>query len=140
MKVRDLMTKEVVTVSPEDSLGEVGAILKEKRISGVPVVDQEKKLLGIITITDLLKVLYNVYRWKDVKNNDISFTNFFHKQKIEAKVKEFMAKHIFTLNEDDPIDEVMRVMFDKNAHTIPVMRGDELVGVVGKRDLVRACF
>jgi len=55
-------------------------------------------------------------------------------------VKEIMTKDVFTISEDKTIDDVMRIMFGKVVHTIPVTKDGKLVGIIGKRDLVSACF
>ena len=55
-------------------------------------------------------------------------------------VKEIMTKDVFTISEDKTIDDVMRIMFGKGVHTIPVTKDGKLVGIIGKRDLVSACF
>jgi len=69
MLVKEIMTREVITVSPDDSLKNVGEILKEKRISGLPVVKDEK-IVGIITLTDMLKVLERIYKWKELEKRE----------------------------------------------------------------------
>ncbi|OQX81780.1 MAG: hypothetical protein B6D56_01515 [Candidatus Omnitrophica bacterium 4484_70.1] len=141
MLVKEIMTREVITVSPDDSLKNVGEILKEKRISGLPVVKDEK-IVGIITLTDMLKVLERIYKWKELEKREpgLALSEMFEKEKADAKVKDFMSKEVLTLNEDDTIEEVMRLMFARGIHTLPVVKEDKLVGIVGKRDLVYACF
>jgi signal-transduction protein with cAMP-binding, CBS, and nucleotidyltransferase domain len=64
----------------------------------------------------------------------------FEKEKAEAKVKSIMTKEVLVLDESAPIEEVMRLMFDRKVHTIPVTRNGKLIGVIGKRDLISACF
>ena len=61
-------------------------------------------------------------------------------EKQSAKVKDFMTEEVVTLTEDDTIDQVRRKMFVNQVHTLPVVRDGRLIGVIGKRDLVRACF
>jgi len=141
MLVKEIMTREVITVSPDDSLKNVGEILKEKRISGLPVVKDEK-IVGIITLTDMLKVLERIYKWKELEKREpgLALSEMFEKEKVDAKVKDFMSKEVLTLNENDTIEEVMKLMFARGIHTLPVVKEDKLVGIVGKRDLVYACF
>ncbi len=143
MLISEIMTKDVVSVSPEDSLKDVGMILKEKRISGLPVIDKEGKVVGIITLTDMLRILDRIYRWREVERKvpELKFGGMFEKEKSEAKVKDIMTKTVFTLEEDKTIDNVMEMMFTRGVHTIPIINKDgKLVGIVGKRDLVYACF
>ena len=141
MTVKEIMTKEVITVSPGASLKEIGEILKEKRISGVPVVE-EGKILGVITLTDLLRILNHIYEWKNLesKMKELNLSEMFEEEKLKSKASDLMSRDVFTLNEDDSLDEVMRLMFAKKIHTLPVVKDGALIGIVGKRDLIYACF
>ncbi|MDD5070811.1 MAG: CBS domain-containing protein [Candidatus Omnitrophica bacterium] len=142
MLVKDIMTREVLSVKKTASLKEVGEILKSKRISGLPVVDEENRIVGIITLTDMLRILDRIYKWKELEKfePEISFGGMFEKEKTDSVVSDFMTKDVFSLSEDDPLEEVMKLMFSKGVHTLPVTKGGKLIGVVGKRDLVYSCF
>ena len=140
--VKDIMTTDVITISPETSLKEVGTILKEKRISGLPVVDSDGTVVGIVTMTDLLRVLDQIYHWREIERRvpEIKLSTMFEKEKTEAKVKNIMTKEVLALDENEPVESVMRMMFNRKVHTLPVTRNGKLVGVVGKRDLICSCF
>ena len=142
MVVKEIMSREVITVSPENSLKEVGEILKEKRVSGLPVVDAKGNILGVITLTDMLRILDRVYKWKELEKveSGLTLSNLFEKEKKDAKVKDYMTKNVLALNENDSVEEVMKLMFTNNIHTIPVADSGKLIGIVGKRDLISACF
>jgi len=140
--VKEIMTTDVLTISPDTTLKEVGTILKEKRISGLPVVDTDGSLLGIVTMTDLLRVLDQIYHWREIERRvpEIKLSTMFEKEKSDAKVKNIMTKEVLALDENEPVESVMRMMFNRKVHTLPVTRDGKLVGVVGKRDLICACF
>lgn len=142
MLVKEIMTKDVITVSPDASLKEVGLIFKEKRISGVPVVDRDGNIVGIVTLTDLLKILSQIYRCKELEERvtGLKLSEMREKEKAKAKVRDIMTKDIVTMSEDRTIDAVMKLMFDKGIHSIPITKEGKLIGVVGKRDLICACF
>jgi len=142
MLVKDIMTREVLSVRKTASLKEVGEILKSKRISGLPVVDEGDRIVGIITLTDMLRILDRIYKWKELEKYEpeISFGGMFEKEKTDSVVSDFMTKDVFSLSEDDPLEEVMKLMFSKGVHTLPVTKDGKLIGVVGKRDLVYSCF
>ncbi len=142
MLIKDIMTKNVITVSPDASLKEVGTILKEKRISGIPVVDQKGCIVGIVTLTDMLKILDHIYQWKELERKEptLKLSEVFTQEKLNAKARDVMTKDVVTLEENSSIDDVMRVMFDKKIHTIPITSDGKLVGVIGKRDLVYLSF
>jgi CBS domain-containing protein len=140
--IKEIMTKNVITVSPDASLKEIGKIFKEKRISGAPVVDDDGTIRGIVTVTDLLRVLDQVYKWKEfekiVPGLKVSQTR--EEEKTKAKVRDIMTKDTSTISEDNTIEDLMRIMFTKGIHTIPVIKDGKLVGIVGKRDLINTCF
>jgi CBS domain-containing protein len=140
--LKDIMTTDVITISPETSLKEVGEILKTKRVSGLPVVNKEGAVVGIITLTDMLRVLDQIYHWKEIERRvpELRLSDMFEKEKSEAKVKNIMTKEVLVLDENEPIEGVMRMMFNRKVHTIPITRNGKLVGIIGKRDLISACF
>ncbi|MBF0217555.1 MAG: CBS domain-containing protein [Candidatus Omnitrophica bacterium] len=142
MTVKDIMTRNVITVGPDTSLMDVSKLLLEKRISGIPVVNPDGKLVGIITLSDMLKVLDRIYKWKELEkqDSDLKVSGKFEQEKEKARVKDFMTTEILTLKEEDTLDHVRKKMFVNKVHTLPVVNNDRIVGIVGKRDLVKACF
>jgi len=142
MLVKEIMSKKVITVSPEAPLKEVGEILKKEKISGLPVVNDSGEILGIITMTDMLKILNGVYKWRELEKAEegLNFSTLFEKEKKGAKVKDYMSRNVFTLSKDDTLEDVMRLMFSNGVHTLPVAQEGKLIGVVGRRDLISACF
>lgn len=142
MFVKEIMTKNVITVSPEASLKEVGVIFKEKRISGVPVIDKNNTIVGIVTLTDMLRILDQIYIWKELEKlvPGCKLSEMEQEEKAKAKVRDIMTKEVYTINEQGTIDDLMKLMFTKKIHSIPVTREGKLVGIVGKRDIIYACF
>jgi len=142
MLVKEIMTRNVITVSPDTSLKEVSKILKEKRISGVPVVDNGGNIVGIITITDILAIIRQIYEWQALERSTagVNISELLGVEWLNKKVNEVMRKNVYTLDENKSINEVMRLMFTHQIHTIPIVNDNKLVGVVGKRDLVFFIF
>lgn len=142
MLVKELMAKYVYTLGPDASLREVGKMLKEKKIDGIPIVDESQTLIGIVTLTDMLRILDRIYQMKvlEQQEKESSLSDMFEEDKEKAKVQDIMTKDVVTLKEDDTLDDVMDLMFEHKIHTIPVIRGEKLVGVIGKRDIIYACF
>ena len=142
MFIKDIMTKDVITISPDTSLKEIGEIFKEKRISGIPVVNNKGDLLGIVTLTDMLRILDQIYVWKELEKivTGLKLSNLRNEEKSKAKAKDIMTSQVVTIREDATIEDLTKVMFTKKIHTIPVTADGRLVGVVGKRDLIFACF
>jgi CBS domain-containing protein len=142
MFVEELMTRDVITVNPETSLREAGEIMKEKRISGMPVVDSGGNIVGMITLTDMIKILDNIYKWKEIEKHapEVHLSQMYEIQKNNSKVKDFMARNVITLSEGDTVEDAAKKMFHNGVHSLPVLRDGKLVGIFGKRDLVYACF
>lgn len=142
MLLKDMMTRNVITVSPNSSLREVGQMLKEKKISGMPVIETDGSIVGIITVTDILKILKEIYQWQEIERKTVglSVSELLGKESLNKKVKDVMTKNVFTLDENKTVKDLMQLMFTKNAHTIPITRDGRPVGIIGKRDLVYSCF
>jgi CBS domain-containing protein len=142
MFISEIMTKDVITISPDASLKEIGLIFKEERISGIPVIDSYGNIAGIVTLTDMLKILDRIYTWKELEKRltRLDLGNMRQEEKLKAKVRDVMTKDVFTVNVHETVDFVVRIMLTKNIHTFPVTEEGKLIGVVGKRDLIYACF
>jgi len=142
MLVKDIMTKDVITVSEDDSLHFVGKTLKEKRISGIPVVNSFGQVVGIITLTDVWRIISSIYKWSTIdRTKDIKDLNqMFLEETKKHKVSDYMTKNVFVLSEYDKIEDIMQIMFNNNVHTLPVVKDGKLVGVIGRRDLIYNCF
>ncbi|MCL6621999.1 MAG: CBS domain-containing protein [Syntrophobacterales bacterium] len=141
---RDIMTREVVTAGPEDSVEDLARLLAERRISGVPVVDDQGRVLGVVTQSDLLK------RTREptlpVALNILDLHLFLEtpgrfRQRLEKllghTVRQVMSSPAITVAPDTPVSELARLMEDKGIHTLPVVEEGRLVGIVGKLDLIR---
>ena len=145
LKVKDIMTKEVITVSPETEIVQATKLLLENRINGVPVMDGTGKLVGILCQSDLI-----------AQQKKLPIPSFFtllnglipliSKKQLEKQVQKIaaitvaqaMTPNPVTVQPDIDIEEVAALMVDRNFHTIPVVDEGELVGIVGKEDMLRA--
>lgn len=144
LKVKDIMTEKPITVSPETEIVFASKILLEKRINGVPVVDKQGKLLGIICQSDLIVQqkklpIPSLFTFLD---GFISLTSKKHLeseiQKIAAiTVAQAMTVDPVTVSPETNIEYVATLMVEKNFHTIPVLENGILVGIVGKADILR---
>ena len=114
MTAKDIMTREVVTVTPETPVEELAKILAERRISGAPVVDQAGNVVGIATEADIIA------------------------KGKEGKVADIMTREVISVTEDTPVEEVARVLAEKGIKRVPVLREGKLVGIVSRADIVRA--
>jgi len=144
LKVKDIMTKEVITVSPEAEIVYATKLLLENRINGVPVTNETGKLVGILCQSDLIaqQKKLPVPSFFSFLNGIITLTSMkqFEKevQKIAAiTVAQAMTPNPVAVRPDTDIEAVAALMVDNNFHTIPVVDEGELVGIVGKEDILR---
>ncbi len=144
LKVKDIMTKELITVSPETEIVHATKLLLENRINGVPVTDETGKLVGILCQSDLIaqQKKLPVPSFFTFLDGLITLTSMkqFEKQvqKIAAiTVAQAMTPNPVAVRSDTGIEEVAALMVDNNFHTIPVVDKGELVGIVGKVDILR---
>jgi CBS domain-containing protein len=144
LKVKDIMTTELITVSPETEIVQVTKLLLENRINGVPVLDETGKLVGILCQSDLIAQQQKVPIPSFFTLLDGLIPLISEKQldkqvrKIAAvTVAEAMTPNPVTVQPDTNIEEVAALMVERNFHTIPVVAEGELVGIVGKEDILR---
>jgi CBS-domain-containing membrane protein len=144
VRVKDIMTKKVITVAPEMDIGHVAKLLFEKGINGVPVVDEIGKLVGIICQSDLIAQqkglpIPSVFTLLD---GFFPLASMKHLEKAVKKmaattVADAMTSNPVTVRPETGIEELAGLMVDKNFHTLPVVDEGKLVGVVGKVDILK---
>jgi CBS domain-containing protein len=139
------MTPEVITAAPDTPVTAVAALLDKHRISGVPVVDKEGRVMGVITQSDLVHRARNLELPPTISLFDLRLileTPSHFKKRLEkmlgATVQEVMSDKPVTVHPEMPLPEVAALMARKKVHTLPVLEGAKLVGVIGKIDLIRA--
>lgn len=143
LKARDIMTKQVVTVSPDTTIEDLGRIFIEKDISGAPVVDDDGNLAGIVTENDLISKNSRFHIPTILRLFDAFIPLGTSKLETEIRkmaastVGEVCTKRVVTVEETTPLDEVATIMNERKIHLIPVVRQGKVVGIIGKRDLIR---
>jgi CBS domain-containing protein len=142
LKVADLMTREVMTVPPEMSVKSAAKLLFEKEISGLPVVDAERRVIGMITEKDIINMAMPKYL-QEPEYQDFAYildTGPFWKKVAEAEklaVKDIMRKDVLCVSGDMSVPEVARLMISKGIRRIPVLKDKKLVGIIARADIVR---
>lgn len=141
MKVSELMTREVMTIPPEMNVREAARHLFEKQISGLPVVDENRKVVGMITEKEIIGMALPKYAEQYGDFDVILHEEPFIKMIAEAdkiKVKEIMRKEVLCVGEDVSVAEVARLMIAKKARRIPVLdKEKKLVGIIARADIVK---
>ena len=144
LKVKDIMTKEVKTVSPETEITKAAKLLLSERINGVPVVNKTGELVGILCQSDLIAQQKSIPipSLFTLLDGYIPLTLSKHLDKevekiAASKVAEAMTPNPVTVEPETDIERVAVLMVEKNYHTLPVVDGGKLVGIVGKEDVLR---
>lgn len=142
MQVRDVMVAPVITVSPSTSVQEVARLLLEKRISGVPVLDSDGKLVGIVSEGDLLhRAEADTKRRRSWWLHAFAGNDTLAAEYVKAharKVSDVMTRHVVTATPQTPLHEVATLM-EKNAiKRVPIVENGHLVGIVSRANLLQA--
>ncbi len=144
LKVKDIMTTELITVSPEMEVVQAAKLLLGKRINGIPVVDETGKLVGILCQSDLIAQQKRLPIPSFFTFMDGVFSTSSAKQ-MEKQVQKIAAITVAQAMTSDPvsvepdmsIEVVAGLMVDSGLHTIPVLHEGRLVGIVGKEDILK---
>ncbi len=142
MNVRDIMSSPVVTIRDDATVEEAAQLIVERVTSCLPVLDDQGRLVGILSHTDFgfhrrfLPMADHLYTlmgsWVSPETlEEVART-------VSSKrVKEVMSHPVVTVQEDAPIAEVADLMLRRNINRLPVMRGKELVGIVTRHDFIK---
>lgn len=144
LTVKDIMTTELVTVSPDTEILQAAKLLLENRINGLPVVNETGELLGILCQSDLIAQQKRLPIPSYFTFLDGLFSLSSTKQ-IEKEVRKIAATTVAQAMTPDPVfvrpdmglEVVADLMVDKGFHTLPVIDAGRLVGIVGKEDVLR---
>jgi CBS domain-containing protein len=144
LKVKDIMTKDLITVSPDTEIVQATKLLLDNRINGIPVTDETGKLVGILCQSDLIaqQKKLPIPSFFTFLDGLITLTSM---KQIEKQVQKIaaitvgqaMTPNPVTVQTDTDIEKVAALMVDKNFHTIPVVDEGKLVGIVGKEDILK---
>ena len=112
MLARDIMTPDVITIHPHASVQDAARHLSDYRISGMPVVDGDSQVIGMVTEADIIS-------------------------KPGATVEKIMTRRVVSVQDDTPVDEIAQILTGNRIKRVPVMAGTRLLGVVSRADIVR---
>jgi len=143
LKAKDIMTRDVITVPENTTVEELGRLFIEKDISGAPVVDNAGYLIGVITENDLISKNSRLHIPMILRLFDAFIPLGTSKLETEitkmaaSTVGEACTRKVVTIAEEPPLDEVATLMNERKIHLLPVLRHGKVVGIIGKRDLIR---
>jgi len=142
MRAHQIMTRSVVTVSPDTTIVDAANLMLQRHVSGLPVLDASGKLVGIVSEGDFIRrseigTGRKRGRWlRFILGPGQSASDFVHEH--GRKVSEVMTKSPLTIAEDTSLAEIVELMEKKHVKRLPVMRGDKVVGIVSRANLLQA--
>ncbi|SCI36800.1 MULTISPECIES: CBS domain-containing protein [unclassified Romboutsia] len=147
-KAKDIMTTDVIVAKKGDTISKVANILISGKIGGMPVVDDDNKVIGVISETDIIKKEKKAHStpFINVLEGIIFLDNFNKMEKdlkeISAyKVEDLMSTNIITVNEDDTFDNIANLMINKSINRVPVVdKENKLKGIICRYDIIRAMY
>lgn len=143
MKVSEIMTKDVITVRPDTTVSEIARLLTTHRIHAVPVVDEEQRVIGIVSESDLF------LKEKGMPFTAVKFPALF-KQLVEPNrivevyeaarhhtAQDIMTREVVCADVNDDIGHVAWLMAQRGVVSVPVLKDGKLAGIVSRSDLIR---
>lgn len=147
---KDVMNTHFISVPADWSVEEVSQFLVDKAITGAPVLDEEGKFIGVVSLTDIVRHDsfaemdmradephdFYLHGWEDrLAPEDIS--SFHIAEKPQAFVRDIMTPMIFKVDENTPIQEVAETMLGGRIHRLMVTRNDKIVGMISTMDMLK---
>ena len=143
LKAKDIMTRDVITVKPTTSIEDLARLLMKHQINGTPVVDDNGNLKGVVTENDLIS-----------KNSRLHIPTIFRlfdafiplgASRLEVEIKKMAAfavgdictRDVITVDDETSVEEIATIMTEKKIHLLPVLKEGKLIGIIGKKDLIR---
>ena len=146
MFARDIMSREVITVTREATIKEIAGILTEHKISGVPVVDGEGRIVGVVSEGDLiyqdkklhtpafLEILGGVIYLEDPTRVGQELMKM-----TAAKAAEIMTTKVHTVREDTPVTDIATLMIERQVNRVPVLdAAGKIIGIVSRQDIIKS--
>ena len=140
--VRDLMKRPVVYIRAGSSLRDLMDLLRDKGISGVPVVDDELRLVGVISEADLIRrdlpadaEASETFRWS---TEEVSLERTYRLERLDTNVEDVMNPAVITCDPDDDVQTLCRLFHENRIHRVVVMERGEVAGIVTPMDVATA--
>ena len=127
--ISTIMTADVITLRTNDSLEKAEHLFKKHKIRHIPVVDK-KRLVGMLSMNDLLRISFADGAYREEDNVSSSLYEMF-------TIPQLMRNRLTTVNPENSIREVAEIFVESEYHSIPVVTGDSLVGIVTTTDLIK---
>lgn len=135
--VKDIMTTDIITVKENSRIRELVSVFAENDIYGVPVLDEEDFVIGVVSSIDILKKEESENFYSKSYLFDFNINLFEDSRFFDKHVSAIMTKDLITVTPDDTIEEMARVMYDHKIHRVLVIEYDKLIGIVSTFDLLK---
>jgi CBS domain-containing protein len=149
-KVKEIMTRNVITVQEDDSVLEVAQVFKTKKVAGAPVLNEREELVGVVSEADILKLL-DTYHWYTPILTTLDILHLHEEEQHDIQqdiekagatlIREIMSKEPETVSPDTLIDDAAQIMYLTGFNRLPVL--DEtgaLVGIVTRADILTSLY
>jgi len=150
LKVKEIMSQPVVSIGPDILVKDAAAMLAERNISGVPVVDADGRVIGIFSEADVLKSIKTQKKdirlvYPSISSLGIAFQEDITQREIlgayeeigNTAVKDIMSRNVVTVGPDMAVNEAIVKMVQKGINRLPVVDKNALVGIVTRGDVIR---
>ncbi len=145
MLAKEVMKENPITVSPDASVEDAAALMVKHQISGFPVVDEENRLVGVISEMDIMHreirpedvSVWTLCLWGLTGNPKLhEYQQVRHQWKARS-VREIMTENVVSVDENDDLDKVGQIMFERRIKRVFVMKEEKLTGVISRSVFVR---
>lgn len=118
LPLKSIMTVGVITVKADTPIYEALYLLAKNKISGIPVVDDEQQVIGVLTEKDVLKILFD------------------KKFDVKSTVDDYMSREVICFSEEDSAIDVCKFFIRSNIRRVPIVKDNKLVGIVSRADII----
>ena len=134
IKAKEIMSRFAIIIKENETVTNLAHLMMRFKISGVPVVTKNGEICGIVTATDLFNLMKNVVQKMGEGANVENYP--------DMQVSGLMTKDVVTITEETTLYDIMKIMCERNIHTLPVMviSKKDIVGVIGRRDILNAFY
>jgi CBS domain-containing protein len=144
MKAKEIMSTQVITIGKDTTIEEIAHLLADNNISGVPVVEENGKVIGMVTQKDLL--------YKDVEPrfpamveilggiiflNGVRHYNEELRKMVATKAEDIMTRHVHMVRPDEKVERIAQLMVEEDINRVPVVEEGKLAGIISRADVIR---
>jgi len=139
---KDIMNRKVVTISKDSTVGDLAKLLIQKKVSGVPVINENSNIVGMVTEADIImkeSTLPLPLSFSTAFMNKYETFTKNNKEYLKTKIEDVMTRKVKTVKEDTKRTKVVNIMINNNINRIPVVdENDKLVGIITRANIIKS--